>query len=900
MKSARTLPGLAAVLGLIVGLGSTLALSPIAGWASTPAEHPQRVYTTQHIDAESLILDGRPDEPAWERVPWSGDFVQRSPYEGEPPSQATEFKVLYDDEALYIAYRAWDQKPDRIENQLARRDYFPGDWVEINIESRGDYCTAFSFTSSVSGVRGDEFISLDGRSWDTNWDPIWESHTAFDDQGWTAEVRIPLSQLRYSGAEEQVWGIQVTRRLFRHEERSVWQFIAQDAPGWVSRFGELRGLRGLRSQRPIELLPYVVARAERFAAEQGNPFLDGRAEDVDAGLDGKLGLTGNLVLDFTVNPDFGQVEADPAEINLSAFETYFSERRPFFIEGSNIFRNRLADAITGGRFRLDNLFYSRRIGRPPQGYPDTGAGEAVDLPHSTTILGAAKLSGKTSHGLSLGILESVTAEERARIDGAGSRREETVEPLTNYFVGRVQQDYRRGATQIGAMLTAVNRNADGKTITFLHRAAYAGGLDLHHQWHDRTHYVLAKGFFSHVRGEPSAIEQTQSSSAHCFQRPDADHVSLDTTRTSLTGHAGSLRLGRRGNGRIRFETGLAWRSPEFEINDLGYMRGADEINQFTWAGYYVDDPLWLFHSFAFNTNQWVNWDFGGGHTSNSFNANTNMTFKNRWSVHAGITRTPDYVSNTSLRGGPSSRWPGDIDLNIQLNSDRRKKISIGLGTYAGIADENAYATHEGWAEVTYRPANAVRLSLNPSYTKTDTDVQYVTEESYGDEARYIFAHMVRETAALTLRIDYCITPNLTVQYYGQPYITASTYDAFRRITDPRAARYTDRFHIFAAGDGPEAEVSYEPDEDAYGVDEDRDGVEDYSFDNPDFNYKEFNSNLVVRWEYWPGSLLYVVWSQGRVGVTGAGDFMLRGDTQDLFDIHPHNVFLIKVSRWFTW
>ncbi len=374
-----------------------------------------RIYRTGRIAGSAPVIDGRLDDAAWKQVAWAGDFVQRTPYEGDPPSQETQFKVLYDDHALYLAYRAHDSDPGEIVERLARRDHFPGDWVEVNIDSYHDLRTAFSFTLSASGVKGDEFISNDGGNWDTNWDPIWDGRAAVDDGGWNGELRIPLSQLRYSGEKEQVWGIQVTRRIFRLEERSVWQLIPRDISGWVSRFGELHGLLDLPVRRRLELMPYAVAQTERYQEEPGNPFAGGKDSELSGGLDGKLGVTSDLTLDFTINPDFGQVEADPSQVNLTAFETFFQEKRPFFIEGSSILNFRLAPAITGGGFTQDLLFYSRRVGRSPHWYPDLGNEDYADSPQHSSILGAFKLSGKTAGGLSLGIMECVTAEESAEV-----------------------------------------------------------------------------------------------------------------------------------------------------------------------------------------------------------------------------------------------------------------------------------------------------------------------------------------------------------------------------------------------------------------------------------------------------------------------------------------------------
>ncbi len=869
-----------------------------SAWA-TNGEVTKRVYVTRHIDGSPPKLDGRPTEAAWDLVEWAGDFVQHRPFEGQPPSQPTAFKILYDDEALYVAYRAGDSEPEKIESQLARRDWFPGDWVEINIDSRGDRRTAFSFTTSASGVRGDEYISEDGSRWDSSWDPVWRCTTAVDSQGWTAEICIPLSQLRYADSDEQTWGIQVQRRIFRREERSLWQFISQDAPGWVSFFGELQGIRGIHAQKQVELLPYFVGYYKRSPEIAGDPFATGEDEELDGGLDGKFGLSGNMILDFTVNPDFGQVEADPAEVNLSVFETRFSERRPFFIEGNEVLRYSLADAITGGAFTADQLFYSRRIGRPPGGTTSATGDEYVDVPAATTILSAAKLSGKTPGGLSIGALQAVTAEERATIRDGGPTRREVVEPLTSYFVGRVQKEYAGKRTLLGGMLTATNRRTGSAGTEGMHTAAYAGGLDFEQRWRDRSYVLEVKGLASLVRGSRSAILATQTASAHYFQRPDAKHVEVDSMRTALSGHAGSAYIGKV-TGRWRFQTGCAWRSPGFEINDLGYMRAADEINHSTWAGFRVTQPFSIFHNLSINANDWFYWDFGGRSLVREVNVNSDATFRNEWYVHVGSTRTLYQSSNTLLRGGPSFRVPGATDYNLTLCSDSRKALSWDIDAYRSRSDDRSGVYTALGCGLTCRPTSGLQISLSPSWSDSRCELQYVGRAAYAGEPRYLLAEIASETAAATFRIDACITPSLTIQYYAQPYLCTGRYTEFKRVTDPQAALYRDRFHVFVPGSGPAAEIQLDSEAGLYRVDENLDGVADYSFAPPDFNYKEYNSNLVLRWEYRPGSTLFLVWSQGRTGVTSTGELTLDNDLRDLFDIQPDNVFVIKVSRWLSW
>jgi len=852
----------------------------------------KRVYFTDRVSSDEIIIDGKIDDEAWNKVEWAGDFIQRTPYENEAPSQETKLKILYDDKNIYFGFRAFDTDPSKITSITAPRDWFPGDWVEVNIDSYFDKRTAFSFTLSVSGVRGDEFISDDGDNWDTSWNPIWYGKTNIDEKGWTAEMKIPLNQLRYNDKEEQVWGIEVTRRIHREEERSVWQLITQDEPGWVSNFGELRGIKGIKSLRHIELSPYIVGKLERFKAEAEDPFNNGSTENFNIGLDGKIGVTTDLTLDMTINPDFGQVEADPSEINLTEFETYFSERRPFFIEGNNILDYQLTSAITGGSFVSDNLFYSRRIGRKPRYYPDDY--DYIDTPENSTILGAFKLSGKTKKGWSVGIMESITEMEIAEYEFDGQKEKVTVEPLTSYFIGRIIKDFNKGNSYLGGMFTSVNRNIENDYLNYLNKSAYSGGIDFLQQWNDKKYYLIATTAFSYIQGDEKAILEAQTGSARYFQRPDNNYVSVDSSRTSLSGYAGSVIFGKSSSSRIKYQTGVSWRSPGFEINDIGYMRRADQINQFTWVGYWINQPFGIFRKFSVNANQWCNWDFGGVNTSNAVNMNVHGTFKNNSNFGGGMTRSFEYISNEILRGGPSVKRSGDWDGNLNFNSDGRKRLSFSCGTNFGFGDNDNNSYNSYWFSVRIRTSNQLRISMNPSYNKYEQNLEYVTTEEFEEEDRYIFSSLFQETTSLTFRVDYCITPNFSIQYYGSPFISAGKYSNFKRITDSKADKYEDRFYIFL-----DDEIDYDIDDEEYQVDENHDGTPDYYISNPDFNYKAFNSNLVVRWEFSPGSNLYFVWSQNRSDYISDGDFSYTNDMKDLFEIHPHNVFLIKINHWFS-
>lgn len=861
------------------------------------AEIVKRQYTTQFTDGASMELDGIPDESLWDQVEWGGDFIQYQPSEGLAPSQQTQFKILYDEKFLLIAYRCFDTAPDSLVKRMSRRDEFPGDWVEINIDSYHDLRSAFSFTLSVSGVKGDEFISNNGNNWDSNWNPIWYARTHVDTLGWTAEVKIPFSQLRYGNQEAPVWGFQVQRLMFRKAERSYWQYIPQNAGGWVSGFGELLGLRNLTTRKQVELAPYLVAQTERFEKEEGNPFADGSRNRLNTGIDGKLAVTSDLILDFTINPDFGQVEADPGAVRLDGYEIFFEERRPFFIESRNLFDYRLTGSEAGGDYDSDLLFYSRRIGGAPHSRAHLQDGEYADHPQQTSILGAAKFSGKTKNGWSIGLLESVTQRESATIDRNGERRKEMVEPLTNYTVGRLLKDFDGGNTIIGGIFTAVNREHD---LDLLHRNAYSAGIDFQQFWKNRWWYVKASALFSRVEGSPETILATQTGFVHLFQRENADHLSVDSTRTALSGNGGTFKIGKIGGtpdkkgGVFKFESGITWRSPELELNDIGFLLSADEINHFTWAGYQIQKPFSVFRTWRINYNHWARWDFGGQFLYSAFNTNSWAWFKNNWNAGAGLTWNPNEISNNALRGGSSLRKPPGMGGFANFETDNRKKVSFFANVnYArGFGNTVKYENYSFGVNV--QPLDALKFGFYPGYSYSwRRQDQFVTQLNYEGQRRTIVSEVDQRSLSLTARVNYNLTPNLTVQYYAQPFIFRALYNNYGYVTNPLGQEYDGRFHRYAA-----QEIQEMPG--GFAVDEDRNGVRDYSFEVPDFNFVQFRSNLVVRWEYVPGSEIYVVWSQGNTpdAYSDLDTALPRSLFDNVFNTRPQNIFLVKFTYRF--
>ena len=873
-----------------------LAVLSIHAQAPKTNTSDKKIYFTKAVKGDIPIIDGLLDEACWQNVEWGSDFVQRMPHEGEAPTQETAFKILYDARNLYVGYRCFDPEPDKIVRRMSRRDGFEGDWVEINIDSYNDKRTAFSFTISVSGVKGDEFISDNGSNWDPSWNPIWYAKTNIDSLGWTAEVRIPLSQIRYANKDNHVWGIQFTRRDFRNESRSNWQFIPQNNGNWVSNFGELHGLVGLKPQKQIELQPYMVAQTETFEKEEGNPFATGSDRSLSAGLDGKIGVTSDLTVDFTINPDFGQVEADPSALTLDGFRIFFPERRPFFIENRNLFDYQYSWAEAGGDFSGDNLFYSRRIGRSPQGYPDLSDGEHADLPANANILGAAKFSGKTKKGMGIGILESVTAREYAKIDHNGERRKEVVEPLSNYFVGRITQDFREGQTVVGGIFTAVNRELDGTGMDHLHQSAYTGGLDFVHRWKDRTWFVAANGVFSNVAGSKEAILNTQTAFEHYFHRSDADHLEVDSNATSMLGTGGMFKVGRL-NKPWKFETGVTWRSPGLELNDIGFMTNADEINYFLWTGYRFTEPFSVFRWLQINYNHWSRWDFGGNNLYQAVNSNAHANLKNFWWVSMGLTYENKDISNNALFGGPALRKSRGLAFWNSIGTDSRKKVRLYFNSFNAWGfekeDPQTVRVQSYGLNFVVQPINALNFSLRPSWNSNERKIQYVSNTEFQGEDRYIAGTVDQKTLSMTMRLNYSITPNLTIQYYGQPFISRGQYKDFKRITNPLAERFDDRFQLFSS-----EEIHLNDKGESFEIDEDGDGSVDYTFSQPDFNFMQFRSNLVARWEYIPGSELFLVWSQGVTTFGDPEDELFPSIRDNLFSRKPHNIFLLKLTYRF--
>ncbi len=851
-----------------------------------------KTYTTQRIKNNSIKIDGFLDDADWKKIAWEGNYTQYEPNEGTKPSQNTEFKILYDNNNIYVAIKAYDTEPKKIEKRMSRRDSWDGDLVAVQIDSYYDKKTAFVFAVSASGVRSDAVTSNDNVDDDDDtWDPLWTTKTLITDFGWTAEMKIPLSQLRFNDNKNQRWGLQVVRFLFRNKEWDMWQFIPQKASGWVSKFGSLEGLKDLHPKKQIEISPYVSTKFEFYKKEDGNPYADGKDMFLNAGLDGKIGITNDLTLDFAINPDFGQVEADPSEVNLTAYETFFSEKRPFFVEGSNIIDYQITPG--GNPLARDNLFYSRRLGSAPRYYPNVLNNEYLKMPENTRIIGALKLTGKTKKGVSIGIIESLTSQEFAKINFEGDERKEAVEPFTNFFAARMQKDMNKGNTIIGGMLTSVFRFIDNENFDSMNKSAITGGLDFIQYLKDKKYSISAKIAGSRINGSENAIYKLQTSSQRYFQNPDLHYVNFDSTRTSLLGYGGNINFKKQSNKGFRFMANLTWRSPGFDLNDMGYMRRANNVFQYVWAGYSFTKPVFVFREGGINANEWVGWDYGGTNTFYGGNIGTWLQFKNFWSFNLNITSEGRTIDNSVLRGGPAMITPGMFNYNLGIGTNSTKKIRLNLHFWDNYSFNNSGRSYGLFAFIKYRPINILSVSLAPSYNYKNSELQYISTITFNNEDRYIFGEINQKTFSMTMRVDLNITPDFTIQYYSAPFISAALYSDYKKITEPKNGVYENRFHSFN-----ENEINYLPQDDIFQISENADGNYNYNFSKLDFNYQQYRSNLVIRWEYKPGSLLYLVWSQDKTNNSSNGTFNFRNNIKDMFKVGALDVILIKFSYRF--
>ena len=856
-----------------------------------PIAHAVRIATS----TEGVRIDGRLDEAIWAQARPITDFLQTAPHEGEPATERADVRIVYDDQALYVGARLFDSDPGGIRAQLARRDATTeADLFEIAIDSYHDHNTAFVFGVNPSGVKTDRIVGSDGFSSNDGWDPVWSVVTRVDSVGWTVEMRIPLSQLRFSTAPRQVWGVNVFRRIQRKAETDVFAYSKPSDRGYASYFAHLVGVERIPASRRLELLPYATTRQERInPGALGNPFNNGARQVSGAGLDAKYGVTSGLTLDATINPDFGQVDADPAFINLTAFEQQLNERRPFFVEGADIFNfNTTAQ-----------LFYSRRIGRGPQGNADPRGG-FVDQPDHATIAGAGKLSGRAGDW-SIGALEATTARAVATVDSLGSRFHDEVEPLTNYFVARGRRDAHAGSDQLGFIMTAVNRSIDTPALDFLRSSAYVGGIDFGHRFSTNTYNLSGSLVASRIGGDTIAIQRTQRSSARYYQRPDARTNRYDPLATSLAGASGFLNLGKE-RGANQFGVNASFTSPGFEVNDAGFQTNADDISYTGFVNRRWTRPGRVFRFFFIGNNLRYSENFDRVKHGLAYNANSQGTFLNYWNFDAHFSNSWRVLSDKLTRGGPLASAPGFWHVSGGFGSDSRRMFSTYNG---GFYSRNEIAGWgAGWfSSIDFRPTQAVTVSIQPGYNAQEGKLQFL--KSQADAAipatfgrRYLFASVKQHSLDLTTRLDVTFRPNLSLQFYTQPFVATADYRDFKQLL---AASSMDYLHFGEAGstlqcfDASDASVSCSATKIAYYLaDPDGSGpAAAIRIGNNNFNSRSLNGNAVLRWEYRPGSTMFFVWSTNCAAGAVDPRFRATDDVRHLCQGPSNNVFAVKATYW---
>ena len=889
-----------------VGLSAPLFALVATLQNPTPAP-PDSASADRHAAAPSIeaartqgdiTLDGHLNESSWAAAQPATRFTQTDPAEGQPASEQTEVRVLISDDALYLGARMHDREPGRIKAALARRDEeVEADEFDVYLDTFHDHLSGVRFRVTPGGATLDGILgsSAQGSDEDLSWDPIWESATAVDSLGWTAEIRIPLSQLRYNSTADGTWGIQFYRKILRKGEEDWFAFVPKSDVGGVSRYAHLTGLGPLQAQRRLELAPYLLARGSYQPGTAGDPFRSGSDYHGSAGVDLKYGLTSDLTLNATVNPDFGQVEVDPAVVNLSVFETFFPEKRPFFVEGADVFR--FGGIRASNSFGVPDVFFSRRIGREPQRSLGGDGVNFLDAPTETSIRAAAKLSGRTRGGWSIGLLDAVTAGESARyVDALGSRVTTPVEPLTNYFVGRLRKDLRGGNSTVGIIATAVNRDQESTELKSLLRSSgYSFGADFTNSWADRVWSLDGSVAFNTVRGTPEAIERTQRSSSRYYQRPDAASFELDPTRTSLSGHAYQLAL-RKNSGR-HWQGGLVYQetSPGMETNDLGFQSEASQRGISTALEYNERRPGRTFRRwglFPFTNHQW---NFDGNLVYGSYGLIFSGQLHNFWDFELRGDFTPPAYDDRLTRGGPLARQPRTWDVRVQLNSDTRKttRLSANLTQVWTAARERRT---EADLTLSVRPSPALRVSLGPALVLGRTLSQYVAPvpdpvagATFG--TRHIFATLEQHELSMITRVDWTFTPRLSVQLFLQPLISAGDFTELKEFARPRTYDFAVYGRDKGTATGTAAGTVIDP----------GDGGASFTIPQQNFTIRSLRANAVLRWEWRPGSTLFLVWQQNRENDERFGNLRLGRDLDALFSGgESRNVVAVKASYWLSW
>jgi len=834
----------------------------------------KRAYGAINIGELALPkIDGELDEKIWSLGEWQGNFTQQQPVGGVPGTENTYVKVLYDRSNLFVAIICQDSEPELIRDIFDRRDVIKGDMTGIALDSYMDNRTAFEFNLSAAGQKID-LKHLGDYQWDFNWNGVWDGAASICDSGWIAEMKIPFSQIRYTNQEEHVWGMHVWRWISRKAEEDQWQYIPLQAPAMVYLFGELKGVEQIRGSRQVEFLPYVSAGLEQLAEDEGGPNFR-----PNAGIDAKVGISSDYTLDLSINPDYGQVEADPSVLNLTTFETFYQEKRPFFMEGNDIFD-----------FELDGdiPYYSRRIGSAPNFPSRVDEWNISETPRNTTILGAAKLTGKSSKGLSVGVVNGLTAAEYGlAANGEGDERDIQVLPMSNYFSSRVKKEFHEGNTIVGGVFSLVNRITSDSLLTqMLPSNAVSGGLDLLHYWKNKNYYFQVKSLASQLRGSQGAILKKQRSPIQLFQRPDADYLSVDSTLEQLGGHGGLVQIGKKG-GSFNFDLLGQYRNPGLNLNDMGFIRQADFVGEGVDLTYRMNEPGKWIRNYEIVLSQKAQWSFGGENTLNSAGVFFTLRSNKLWTYKATYNYEFTHINTRDLRGGPGLRIDGQHLSGVYLSSNTAKNLSGNAGFHYNSFG-NGYSHQEILhASLTWLPVRKVKLSGRAVMNTRKYHQQYVASLYGADESLYVIGHIDQNTFSFTLRAELFLSPELSLQYYGSPYYSVGKYDRYGRVNQAGAKDISQRIESL--------DVSYNQASNTYAFDH---NGESWSFKNPDFSFMEFRSNLVFRWEYKLGSTLYLVWAHDRSGWESLYN-PITDITGELLGVKGNNVFMFKLNFWFS-
>ena len=842
--------------------------------------------------AGKITVDGALREPVWSAGPATSGFLQLEPREGAPASEETVLRIAYDDEALYVGVQLLDSAPDSVMARLGRKDAdMTTDWFAIAFDSYYDRRSAFYFGVSAGGTLYDGIIYNDAWT-DDSWDGVWEGRALRDDSGWSVEMRIPFSQLRFREAQKHVWGVNCLREIGRKNEESYLVYTPKSSSGFVSRFPDLVGIEGIQSPMHVEVLPYARIKAEYTHPDPGDPFRDGSRYRPDAGVDVKMGLSQNLTLDLTVNPDFGQVEVDPAVVNLSDVETYFQEKRPFFLEGASTYRfgQGGANDYWGFNWSSPTFFYTRRIGRPPQGsWPDA---DFSDVPEGAHILGAAKVTGKLAGAWNVGTVHALTSRETGRFFSNGGTFRSDVEPLSYYGVFRAQKEISNSLRGIGVISTLAARRFDEDRLRAeINRDAMTFGIDGWTFLDTSRTWVLA-GWMggSRIAGTPACITALQRNSRHYYQRDDADHVEVDSAATSLSGMAGRFTFNKQ-KGNVLFNSALGFISPGFDVNDIGYFYRADVVNGHVGGGYKWTKPGRIFREAFLIGAVFQNLNFGGASVWRGVFGKGSFLFRNYMGFTLVYAYNPRTVNTFRTRGGPSTLNPPGWELDTEFETDNRKALVFEL------SQSSYWNSRDNWyrgisADLEWKARPNLSLSIGPSLYLNDEPVQWVDrfEDPHAVRtggARYVFGSMKQTETAANFRLDWTFTPRLSLQLFAQPLISHGDFERFKELDRPRSFA----FNEYSGGQIVKSNGQYE-------VDPDEDGpAASFTFDKPDFNVKSLRGNAVLRWEYRPGSTLYLVWTQDRRDDFYEEPFSFTGSARRLFRARAENIFMLKVSYW---